>query len=333
MMGRRDILTKKYMSEPKRFADFFNAVLYDGKPVIRPEDLSEMDSTEIVVPYSKGKKSVAMQKVRDIMKSCIVKRSRDSYLVLLGIENQTEVHYAMPVRQLLYNAMSYMMQVDAVAARHKAEMDLTGDAEYLSGFQKEDRLLPVITVTLYWGEEPWDGPVRLSDMLVPHSKSLDKYLEKSEINLFSIIGEERYKKCGEELRTVFEPLHYRNQADKFAEILSGEKYENVTKEQMELLVEFTDLKRPAKNREGGYSMCNAVREIRKESEQIGINKGLQQGIQTGRQKGFQEGLQEGLAALVNSLKLYIPDPVALWETIIKNGGYETVTLEQVKALL
>ena len=45
-MGRKDTLTKEYMSQNDIFADVFNYLLYDGKPVIQPEHLVDKDSTK-----------------------------------------------------------------------------------------------------------------------------------------------------------------------------------------------------------------------------------------------------------------------------------------------
>lgn len=50
-MGRPDTLTKAYMGRSGIFADVFNQFLYQGKQVILPEKLTELDMTKIVVPY------------------------------------------------------------------------------------------------------------------------------------------------------------------------------------------------------------------------------------------------------------------------------------------
>lgn len=54
-LGKIDTITKEYMKDPVIFADMFNKFLYHGKQVINPDNLIEMDSTEIVVPYGEGK--------------------------------------------------------------------------------------------------------------------------------------------------------------------------------------------------------------------------------------------------------------------------------------
>lgn len=70
--------------------------------------------------------------------------------ILLGIENQTDIHYAMPVRNMIYDALQYGKQVADTAARHrrndKGSKKQHTNGEYLSGFYKEDALKPVITL-------------------------------------------------------------------------------------------------------------------------------------------------------------------------------------------
>lgn len=76
------------------------------------------------------------------------------YLVL-GIENQSKIHYAMVVKNMVYDSLHYAKQVMEATKSHKGEK-LSGD-EFLSGFTKEDKLIPVITLVLYFGAEEWDG--------------------------------------------------------------------------------------------------------------------------------------------------------------------------------
>ena len=50
-MGTTDVVTKEYMRENAVFADAFNYLIYDGKKVIDPAKLTEVDTTEITVPF------------------------------------------------------------------------------------------------------------------------------------------------------------------------------------------------------------------------------------------------------------------------------------------
>lgn len=53
-MAAKDIITKEYMKDAAVFADAFNFLLFDGKPVIDPSKLNAMDTTEIGMPYGEG---------------------------------------------------------------------------------------------------------------------------------------------------------------------------------------------------------------------------------------------------------------------------------------
>ena len=44
--NKPDVVLKKYWENKERFSDFFNAVLFDGKTVIRPEELEDLDTDE-----------------------------------------------------------------------------------------------------------------------------------------------------------------------------------------------------------------------------------------------------------------------------------------------
>ena len=119
-MSIQDTATKQYVSEAEVFADAFNYLIYDGEQVIKPEQLTDMDTTQYVIPYhedEKGKPEAA-QKYRDTLKTLAVKTDdRYTYLVL-GIENQSHVHYAMPVRNMLYDAMQLEKQVRDLASHY-----------------------------------------------------------------------------------------------------------------------------------------------------------------------------------------------------------------------
>ena len=53
-MGQADIVTKEYMREPHVFADAFNFLLYDGRQVIKPSELKELDTAEMMYIFGGG---------------------------------------------------------------------------------------------------------------------------------------------------------------------------------------------------------------------------------------------------------------------------------------
>ena len=279
-MGNKDVLTKKYMSKPERFADLFNAYIFNGEPVIDPAGLRDVDSANLLTisnNHSTSRKNLyTLQRYRDLIREAIVKQDDTFTYILLGIENQSNVDYAMPVRNLFYNALSYNRQVEDIADMHKGANE---KGSFLSGFRKDDKLYPVITLTLYWGDEKWNAPEKLSDMLVDHPRELDKYIDDIDINLFSIIDDTTYLKCRTQLRDIFQALHYRNDREALETTLKGPAYRNLQKEEAEILSEFSSVRLPEVTPEGGYDMCKAVEEMLEEREINGFKNGKREGMQ------------------------------------------------------
>ncbi len=156
-----DTMMKTYWSGNEEFADFYNAALFDGKPVIRPEELSELDSDgSIVIEHQEHAES--LHRVRDMIK--IHKRTGSSSPVLLGMENQTYICYPMPLRQMGYDYTSYHKEYMINAGEYKKDKTLDSN-EFLSRMKRTDRFPPVITVVIYYGLEPWDGATNLREIL------------------------------------------------------------------------------------------------------------------------------------------------------------------------
>lgn len=147
---------KEFWKNRDRFADIFNAFFFQGKSIVQPENLKELESEETAGIYS-NEFFRHFRRVRDVAKGVDC--------VILGIENQTNVHYAMPLRTMIYDMLKYQSQVEALAKHNMNNSYLKGSGEFLSGLKKDDRLLPVLTLIIYYGSTPWDGPRTLKDML------------------------------------------------------------------------------------------------------------------------------------------------------------------------
>ena len=117
------------------------------------KNLKERDTTEVLTALGLDKKTIAMQKMRDIFKNASIKYTGKSYVVLIGVENQSDIHYAIPIKNMFYDVMAYGNQVKETAKKHRKDKDTTTSDEFLSGFTKEDKLIPVITITVYISEQ------------------------------------------------------------------------------------------------------------------------------------------------------------------------------------
>ena len=147
-----DSADKVYWRQNETFADLFNAYLYNGEQVIKSEELEELDTdTSDVVEIGEVKESI--RGARDVIK--IAKKYNGVEYVLLAIENQEGIHYAMPIRVMGYDDYSYNKQYNDRKNYYKKSNIKLKDDEFLSGIRKTDKFLPVITLVLYYGEKEW----------------------------------------------------------------------------------------------------------------------------------------------------------------------------------
>ena len=158
-----DIVLKNYWNDNEQFADFFNAVLFDGRQIIRAEELEDVDTEDSTV-LEHREYAESIRASRDNIK---IQKKSSVYgvqFVLLGLESQEHVHYAMPMRVMGYDYGSYKKQYDSNAKKYKTAAGISED-EYLSRMKKTDKFIPIITVVIYYGEKPWDGAKSLHEML------------------------------------------------------------------------------------------------------------------------------------------------------------------------
>lgn len=106
-LGTKNILSKEYFSNLVFFADAFNYLIYDGEPVIRPENLHPVDASEILLPYGKEGARLPIERLRDLMRMWAAMEDGGTVYILFGSEFQTRIHYAMPVRDMTYTGINY----------------------------------------------------------------------------------------------------------------------------------------------------------------------------------------------------------------------------------
>ena len=66
---------------------------------------------------------------------------------------------------MIGDAFSYLKEYNELAVQNKKQKNWRNSDEFLSGLTAEDRLHPMITICIYYGEKEWDGPRSLIDML------------------------------------------------------------------------------------------------------------------------------------------------------------------------
>ena len=154
-MSVKDELTKDFMSQNSVFAEFINYSIHNGEELIEPENLQELDSVHITSLLNKMEETgditpKTVKRTRDIIKRSVIKSDGNNTYVIFGIENQTNIDYTMPLRNLLYDTLYYFHQIDEIADRHSKEgVKLKAGGEFLSKFKKEDNPRKTISAKGY----------------------------------------------------------------------------------------------------------------------------------------------------------------------------------------
>ena len=193
-----------------------------------------------------------------------------AYLVL-GIENQTGIHYAMPVRNMLYDALQYYSQVKTIAKKNRKELSL-GKDEFFSGITKDDKLLLVITLVVYFGAKKWDGSKSLHEMLTNKDARALAYVEDYRIHLLEPAGmtDEDIAKLKSDLKDVFYFIKYSGDKDKLQELLeNSEDFRSMKKTTAEMIKTVTNTDIDLPEGEEHVDMCLAIRQMKEESEAKG----------------------------------------------------------------
>ena len=335
-MGTADIVTKEYMRENTVFADAFNYLIYNGKKVIDPAKLKEIDPTEIALPFDdeekagkekdgedkkrkvqgttewsslknepvrkktagrSGKKTDAVQRYRDLLKSAVVKQDERTSYVLLGVENQTDVHYAMPVRNAIYDALQYGRQVADIAAEHRRnKKDFSGknNGEYLSGYLKEDHIRPVITLVIHFGAEEWDGPLSLHEMMSTRDMELLSFVENYRIHLIdpAKLTEEQLNQFSTSLKEVMGYIKYSKNKEQLLKFLQTDTHRSIEMNAVRVIKTITNTPIEVSEEEEEIEMCKAIEDLIAESEARGRAEGEVRGRAEGETRGEAKGMIE-----------------------------------------
>lgn len=298
-MGKADLAARRYLADPARFADAFNYAAFGGERVVRPEGLRQIDSA--VVTALPGGEDV--ERRRDVARLWQAMVDDRAAYALLGIESQADVHYAMPVRCMLYDALSYAGQVDALgrARRREGGGRRTG-AEFLSGMGADDRLLPVVTLVVHFGAGPWDGELSLHGMLGDRDERLLALVPDYRVNIISpaLMDGQDFRRFETELGLVLEYIKYSGDKERLRRLVAGDpRFQGVGAETARLINVLAGSHLSICTGEETVDMCNAIEDMRNEA----LLQGIEQGIEQGVARGARDKLLENVRSMVRNLKI------------------------------
>ena len=307
-MGLIDSVTVKYLRNNKVFADAFNFFIYNGEQRVKPEDLRELDTRELdllhydadspldsVKQKAKVKEAVSaktvatkhmygVERTRDVVKSFTAMTDSDTAYVVLAIEAQSHIHYAMPVRNMVYDALQYSEQVQKIVSRHrKAGKACYADAdEYLSGFKKEDTIIPVVTLVIYFGSREWDGAMSIHEMFKNYDERLLSYVPDYRINLIApaSIDDADFARFSSNLREVLSFIKYSSDKQMINRLLDeDENFNKLEREAVDVLNACVNAKIAVKEKEEVVDVCKAIQDMIDEATEKAVEKAVGEAVE------------------------------------------------------
>lgn len=308
-MGKTDGISRQYLKQNDVFADIVNLMEFAGRDVITPDMLHEMDTAKqqaIVKVTEKGREVSVVQRYRDVLKSVHWKINglkmphaeelqggQESIYAIIGVEEQTEIHYGAPIRAMIYDALNYSEQINMLLRKHRANRDKADSSGFLSGLHKEDRLVPVKTLFVYFGTEPWDGPRNLHDVLDFRGMSeaqIGRFPNYSiQILEPSELTEEQLTGMHSDLGLVLGFIKYAKDKDKLKEYVREQTgFQRLRQETAALICRIcsVDMGMESEEGKGEQDMCKAIEDMKEDARQ------------EGRQEGREEGKLANIIALV-----------------------------------
>ncbi len=165
---------------------------------------------------------------------------------------------------------------------------------------------PIITLVLYYGEEPWSGPVTLKDMIVEMQPEIKQLIMDYKIILVQVRSDEEYAFQNDEVSTIFRTAR---------KIFAGEieevkkEYEKVilSSEVLGMIGTITGSKKIINIAEekGNMNMCKALDEYWDKAKQEGHKEGHKEGYKEERRsiviKMMENNLPEETICVVTAL--------------------------------
>lgn len=270
-----DVVLNDYWKDNEKFADLLNAVFFDGKEVVHKEQLRDADSENSVV-LEQGKKISTVKADRDLLK---VVKFCDAFCVkiaLVGVEQQQNIHYAMPVRVMVYDANTYYNQWTDLKKKYKNNGGLQGD-ELLSGMKSTDKFYPVITIVIYYGEAPWNGAKSIHEVLnIP--TQLQNFVNDYTMKLIEA-RDNKYTFHNIDNKALFDLLGilYDSRMSKQERCRKAQEYK--TSHEVAIAVAAAANSKLRLEEIGDGDMCTVFDYVREEALAQGQEQGLEQGIQ------------------------------------------------------
>lgn len=276
-------------------ADFINTVGFNGKRVVKPEDIIEKDPV-MARMYEENGKTTGMKRERDLFRMV---RVNNTYYIFIGIEHQSWEDPIMPLRVAEYDILAYRNQYD--------QWEKERDENIKKGKKTSHfKLKPVMTYVIYWSDKEWTKPKSLKELM---DEDIIKNLEGTpfadmildyKMTVYSPADRDKFEGFETNLGKIFTFIRYQKYYKLLTEYFEKEQ-SSLRQDELDVINMVTGSDFKVKEGEVGLSMCDALRDLKEAGRMEGRNEGREEGRMEGRAEGREEGRAEELLLSVKKL--------------------------------
>ncbi|MDE6202674.1 MAG: Rpn family recombination-promoting nuclease/putative transposase [Lachnospiraceae bacterium] len=287
----KDFVSGAFFSDNERYADIINSIGCDGVPFVKGKDLQEMDTRGNFGMRFRRKISRRRTMYRDLLR----KTPFGVNFAIVGIENQEETDYALPLRIMCYDAGEYERQAAMVRKEVRRNRKGLTEGEYLYGFKKNSRLLPTVTFVLYYGEKEWDGAKDIHGLLdftdIP--ESLRRKISNYRIHVVEVRKLSDTSMFKTDVKQVFDFIRFSKDRHKLRELVTEDAaYAFLEEDAYDMVACYV-----------GEKEMFRLKEKHKKGGKVNMCQGLREWMEEERSEGKLEGKAETLIKSVESVML------------------------------
>ena len=182
--------------------------------------------------------------------------------------------------------------------------------EFLSGFWVEDRLIPSITVTVFFGSEEWDGPLSLFEMMDVSDPDVLACMDNYHVRLIAPaqMTDEEIMKFQSSMREVMLFIKYSKDKENLSRVLAANerRFREVECRAADVIEAITNSGIKYDEEDEVINVCQAIQEMRKESERDGELKKAKEAARNFYNLGVDvEKIAQGVGYAVEAVKEWL----------------------------
>ena len=282
----KDFVSSIFFSDNERYADIINGIGCGGVPFVKGKDLQEAD-TRVLLRMGRGLRG-KLRKTAIKYRDLIRKTAFGMNFAMIGIENQEEVDYSLPLRAMCYDAGEYEKQASKIRREVRRSRKGLTSGEYLYGFRKDSRLFPTVTFVLYYGEKDWDGHKDIYGLLdftdIP--ERLREKISNYQIHVIEVRKLKDTSIFQTDVRQVFDFIRFSKDKKKLSELVEqNQAYQMLEEDAYDMVASYV----------GEWETMFKLKEKHKKDGKVNMCQGLRDWLADERMAGMTEGRAVGMA--------------------------------------